>query len=45
MHDGEYRRSLKDWESYVATLTEKITAADETIPEVLIAPPSSHPGR
>ncbi|KAF3055019.1 hypothetical protein GL218_07644 [Daldinia childiae] len=31
-HDGEYRRSFKDWESFVETLTEKIIEADETIP-------------
>ncbi|KAI1132871.1 hypothetical protein F5Y10DRAFT_171194 [Nemania abortiva] len=34
MHDPEYRRSLKDWESFVETLTEKIIEADETIPEL-----------
>ncbi len=34
VHDPEYRRSLKDWESFVETLTEKIIAADETIPEL-----------
>ncbi|KAI0968249.1 hypothetical protein F4678DRAFT_443759 [Xylaria arbuscula] len=34
MHDPEYRRSLKDWESFVGTLTEKIIEADETIPEL-----------
>ncbi|KAL2131751.1 hypothetical protein VTI74DRAFT_4651 [Chaetomium olivicolor] len=33
-HDAEYRRALKDWESYVTTLTDKITAADPTIPEL-----------
>jgi uncharacterized protein (TIGR02453 family) len=33
-HDAEYRRSLKDWESYVTTLTEKIISVDETIPEL-----------
>ncbi|KAK4454157.1 hypothetical protein QBC34DRAFT_394416 [Podospora aff. communis PSN243] len=33
-HDAEYRRSLKDWESYVTSLTEKIIAVDETIPEL-----------
>ncbi|KAI8958120.1 hypothetical protein F5Y11DRAFT_337248 [Daldinia sp. FL1419] len=31
-NDGEYRRSLKDWESFVETLTEKIIEVDETIP-------------
>ncbi|KAK3384568.1 hypothetical protein B0T24DRAFT_654698 [Lasiosphaeria ovina] len=34
LHDDEYRRSLKDWESYAMTLTDKIVAADETIPEL-----------
>ncbi|KAI0540330.1 hypothetical protein GGR58DRAFT_461710 [Xylaria digitata] len=34
MHDPEYRRSLKDWESFVETLTEKIIEADETVPEL-----------
>ncbi|RYP89506.1 hypothetical protein DL770_004376 [Monosporascus sp. CRB-9-2] len=34
MHDPEYRRSLKDWESFVETLTERIAAADDTIPEL-----------
>lgn len=33
-NDGEYRRSLKDWESFVETLTEKIVETDETIPEL-----------
>jgi hypothetical protein len=33
-HDAEYRRALKDWESYVMTLTEKIIEADPTIPEL-----------
>ncbi|KAI1371075.1 hypothetical protein F4677DRAFT_436698 [Hypoxylon crocopeplum] len=33
-NDKEYRRSLKDWESFVETLTEKIIEADETIPEL-----------
>ncbi|KAK8037905.1 hypothetical protein PG994_014672 [Apiospora phragmitis] len=32
--DPEFRRSLKDWDSFVETLTEKITEADETIPEL-----------
>ncbi|KAI0483571.1 hypothetical protein F4859DRAFT_403451 [Xylaria cf. heliscus] len=36
MHDPEYRRSLKDWESFVETLTQQIIAADETIPELPI---------
>ncbi|OTB10399.1 hypothetical protein K445DRAFT_323006 [Daldinia sp. EC12] len=31
-YDGEYRRSLKDWESFVETLTNRIIEADETIP-------------
>ncbi|KAH6842781.1 hypothetical protein B0I37DRAFT_436556 [Chaetomium sp. MPI-CAGE-AT-0009] len=33
-HDAEYRRALKDWESFVTTLTDKIIAADPTIPEL-----------
>ncbi|KAK0617075.1 hypothetical protein B0T14DRAFT_538715 [Immersiella caudata] len=33
-HDPEFRRSLKDWESYATTLTGKIIAVDETIPEL-----------
>ncbi|KAJ2968149.1 hypothetical protein NUW58_g10283 [Xylaria curta] len=33
-HDPEYRRALKDWESFVETLTQKIIDADETIPEL-----------
>ncbi|KAI1078142.1 hypothetical protein F5B20DRAFT_244141 [Whalleya microplaca] len=35
-HDKEYRRSLKDWESFVETLTQNIVEADETIPELPI---------
>ncbi|KAI1800293.1 hypothetical protein F4811DRAFT_44272 [Daldinia bambusicola] len=31
-NDEEYRRSLKDWESFVETLTTRIIEADETIP-------------
>ncbi|KAK4130937.1 hypothetical protein BT67DRAFT_170196 [Trichocladium antarcticum] len=33
-HDQEYRRALKDWESYITTLTDKIIAVDPTIPEL-----------
>ncbi|KAH6617067.1 hypothetical protein F5144DRAFT_659828 [Chaetomium tenue] len=33
-HDAEYRRALKDWESFVTTLMDKIIAADPTIPEL-----------
>ncbi|KAI3394516.1 hypothetical protein diail_2605 [Diaporthe ilicicola] len=33
-NDPEYRRSLQDWNSYVETLTDKIIAADPTIPEL-----------
>lgn len=36
VRDPEYRRSFKDWESFVETLTERITEADETIPELPI---------
>lgn len=34
MFDAEYRRTLKDWETFVKSLTEKIIEADETIPEL-----------
>ncbi|OLN85081.1 hypothetical protein CCHL11_06319 [Colletotrichum chlorophyti] len=33
-HDGEYRRALKDWQSFVETLSGKITEVDFTIPEL-----------
>ncbi|KAK0385358.1 hypothetical protein NLU13_7834 [Sarocladium strictum] len=35
-HDGEYRRALQDWNSFVETMTEKITEIDETVPELPI---------
>jgi len=34
VHDPDYRQSWKDWESYVETLTEKISEVDDTIPEL-----------
>ncbi|OOO05596.1 Conserved hypothetical protein CHP02453 [Aspergillus oryzae] len=33
-HDPDYRASKKDWESFVASLTEKISEMDSTIPEL-----------
>ncbi|KAK1834154.1 hypothetical protein QBC39DRAFT_380058 [Podospora conica] len=33
-NDGEFRRALKDWESYVTAMTDKIIALDETVPEL-----------
>ncbi|KAJ4210545.1 hypothetical protein NW767_000818 [Fusarium falciforme] len=33
-HDGEYRRALKDWNSFVERTSESIIDADETIPEL-----------
>ncbi|WYZ43534.1 hypothetical protein EsH8_VI_001233 [Colletotrichum jinshuiense] len=33
-HDGEYRRSLKDWNSFVESVTPKITEVDFTVPEL-----------
>lgn len=33
-HDADYRTSWKDFESFVETLTEKISEIDETIPEL-----------
>jgi len=34
VHDPDYRESWKDWESFVESLTEKISEKDETIPEL-----------
>jgi uncharacterized protein (DUF2461 family) len=34
VRDPEYRRTLKDWESFVEALTERVIEADETIPEL-----------
>ena len=34
VHDADYRQSLKDWNSFVECLTEKLIEADETIPEL-----------
>jgi hypothetical protein len=33
-HDADYRASKKDWETFVESLTEKITEQDGTIPEL-----------
>ena len=33
-HDGEYRRALKDWQSFVEATTLSIVDVDETIPEL-----------
>ncbi|KAK2005045.1 hypothetical protein LX36DRAFT_649319 [Colletotrichum falcatum] len=33
-HDGEYRRALKDWNTFVETITPKVTEVDFTIPEL-----------
>ncbi|TDZ51663.1 hypothetical protein CTRI78_v007485 [Colletotrichum trifolii] len=33
-HDKEYRRALKDWNTFVETITEKIAEVDFTIPEL-----------
>ncbi|KAL2260062.1 hypothetical protein VTK26DRAFT_6047 [Humicola hyalothermophila] len=33
-NDHEYRRALKDWETYVMSLTDKIIEVDPTIPEL-----------
>ncbi|KAH7013513.1 hypothetical protein EDB80DRAFT_863465 [Ilyonectria destructans] len=33
-HDAEYRRALKDWESFVMRTTETVIDVDETIPEL-----------
>ena len=34
MHDPDYRQSWNDWQSFVATLSEKIAEVDETVPEL-----------
>jgi uncharacterized protein (TIGR02453 family) len=34
MHDPDYRQSWKDWESFVETLSERISEVDETVPEL-----------
>ncbi|KAG5981030.1 hypothetical protein E4U55_003364 [Claviceps digitariae] len=33
-HDGEYRRALKDWQSFVETATQTVIDVDETVPEL-----------
>lgn len=33
-HDGEYRRALKDWQSFVDATTQTLMEVDETIPEL-----------
>ncbi|KAH6610586.1 glycoside hydrolase family 92 [Trichoderma cornu-damae] len=33
-HDGEYRRALKDWQSFVETTTQTLIEVDDTIPEL-----------
>ncbi|CAD0098745.1 unnamed protein product [Aureobasidium mustum] len=34
MHDADYRSSLKDWNTFVESLTEELTKIDDTIPEL-----------
>lgn len=33
-HDPDYRASLKDFQSYIEALTERIISADDTVPEL-----------
>ncbi|KAG9616437.1 hypothetical protein KCU69_g23683, partial [Aureobasidium melanogenum] len=33
-YDADYRSSLKDWNSFVESLTEELTKIDDTIPEL-----------
>lgn len=33
-HDEEFRRALRDFDSYITTLTARLISADETIPEL-----------
>jgi hypothetical protein len=32
--DADYRSSLKDWNSFVESLTEELTKIDDTVPEL-----------
>jgi len=34
VHDPDYRTSWKDWESFVESVTERISELDDTIPEL-----------
>ena len=34
MYDADYRSSLKDWNSFVESLTEELTKIDDTVPEL-----------
>lgn len=34
LHDADYRKSLKDWDSFVGCLTQKVTEKDDTIPDL-----------
>ncbi|KAG6058962.1 hypothetical protein E4U32_004325 [Claviceps aff. humidiphila group G2b] len=33
-HDGEYRRALKDWQTFVEIATQAVIDVDETVPEL-----------
>ncbi|KAG6052073.1 hypothetical protein E4U39_004941 [Claviceps sp. Clav50 group G5] len=33
-HDGEYRRALKDWQTFVEIATQTVIDVDETVPEL-----------
>ena len=34
VHDPEYRRALKDFQSFIECLSERITEIDDTVPEL-----------
>ena len=34
VYDADYRSSLKDWNTFVESLTEELTKIDDTIPEL-----------
>lgn len=44
-HDADYQAARKDWESFVVSLSEKISEVDSTIPELpakdMVSPPDS----
>ncbi|ATY59602.1 hypothetical protein A9K55_002467 [Cordyceps militaris] len=33
-HDGEYRRALNDWQTFVDTASQTVSSADTTVPEL-----------
>jgi hypothetical protein len=44
VHDADYRTALKDWETCVGVLSEKLAEVDDTIPELPVKDLVCHPG-